>query len=146
MSFFEILPPSVLFFALGFAAAALRSDLSVPDALAKTLSLYLMMAIGLKGGIAIAQPGASVGLVPALLVGSVEKEWLTVSPYAIKFWDKLNLEPYSRQKNVAYLVLVPDFDSEIFDNFSMGASGRGLNASSEEKDYINYFLRYLKKL
>ena len=35
MSFFEILPPSVLFFALGFAAAALRSDLSVPDALAK---------------------------------------------------------------------------------------------------------------
>ncbi len=84
--------------------------------------------------------------VPALLVGSVEKEWLTVSPYAIKFWDKLNLEPYSRQKNVAYLVLVPDFDSEIFDNFSMGASGRGLNASSEEKDYINYFLRYLKKL
>jgi hypothetical protein len=61
MSFFEILPPPVLFFALGFAAAALRSDLSVPDALAKTLSLYLMMAIGLKGGIAIAQPGASAG-------------------------------------------------------------------------------------
>jgi drug/metabolite transporter (DMT)-like permease len=66
MSFFEILPPSVLFFALGFAAAALRSDLSVPDALAKALSLYLMMAIGLKGGIAIAQPGASAGLIPAL--------------------------------------------------------------------------------
>ena len=66
MSFFEILPPSVLFFALGFAAAALRSDLSVPDALAKALSLYLMMAIGLKGGIAIAQPGASAGLLPAL--------------------------------------------------------------------------------
>jgi hypothetical protein len=69
MSFFEILPPSVLFFALGFAAAALRSDLSVPDALAKALSLYLMMAIGLKGGIAIAQPGASAGLLPALAVG-----------------------------------------------------------------------------
>jgi len=81
--------------------------------------------------------------VPALLVSSVEKEWLTISPYAIKFWDKLNLEPYSRQKNVAYVVLVPDFDSEIFDNFGMGVTGgKGTSGSSEEKDYINYFLRY----
>ena len=83
MSFFEILPPSVLFFALGFAAAALRSDLSVPDALAKTLSLYLMMAIGLKGGIAIAQPGASVGLIPALLVGIALSALMPLPAYGL---------------------------------------------------------------
>ena len=83
MTFFEILPPSVLFFALGFAAAALRSDLSVPDALAKTLSLYLMMAIGLKGGIAIAQPGASSGLIPALILGIALSAFLPLPAYGL---------------------------------------------------------------
>ena len=52
----ELIPPPVLFFALGALAAALRSDLHLPDALAKALSLYLMVAIGLKGGFAIAAP------------------------------------------------------------------------------------------
>ena len=58
-----------MFFALGFGAGALRADLSVPDALGKTLSLYLMVAIGLKGGAALAMPGASEGLWAALAVG-----------------------------------------------------------------------------
>jgi hypothetical protein len=65
----ELIPPPVLFFALGALAAALRSDLHLPDALAKALSLYLMVAIGLKGGFAIAAPGASAGLWGALAVG-----------------------------------------------------------------------------
>lgn len=64
-----LLPPPVLFFALGFMAGAARSELGIPDALAKTLSLYLMVAIGLKGGMALATPGAAEGLVPALLGG-----------------------------------------------------------------------------
>jgi len=64
-----LLPTPVLFFALGFGAGAVRSDLSVPDALAKSLSLYLMVAIGLKGGIAVAMPGAAAGLLPALAGG-----------------------------------------------------------------------------
>jgi len=37
-----------MFFALGFGAEALRAELSVPDALAKTLSLYLIGG-GLSG-------------------------------------------------------------------------------------------------
>jgi len=65
----EAIPPPVLFFALGAFAAAVRSDLALPDALAKALSLYLMVAIGLKGGFALAAPGASAGLLPALAVG-----------------------------------------------------------------------------
>ena len=48
--------------------------------------------------------------IPALLASSTDKDWVTVSPYAIKFWEKLNLEPYSRQKNLAYLVLMPEID------------------------------------
>lgn len=64
-----LLPPPVLFFLLGFGAGAARSDLTVPDALAKSLSLYLMVAIGLKGGAAVAMPGAAAGLLPALAGG-----------------------------------------------------------------------------
>jgi uncharacterized protein len=64
-----LIPPPVLFFALGFGAGALRSDLAVPDALARALSLYLMVAIGLKGGAAVAEPGAAGGLAAALAGG-----------------------------------------------------------------------------
>ena len=54
----------VLFFALGVAAALVRSDLSVPEAAAKFLALYLMLAIGFKGGTEVAKSGldASMGL------------------------------------------------------------------------------------
>ncbi|MDP3415827.1 MAG: sodium-dependent bicarbonate transport family permease [Falsiroseomonas sp.] len=64
-----LLPPPVMFFALGFAAGLLRADLSVPEALARALSIYLMVAIGLKGGAALASPGAAEGLWPALALG-----------------------------------------------------------------------------
>jgi len=79
----EILPPPVLFFALGFAAAVLRSDLAVPEALAKALSLYLMMAIGLKGGMAVAQPGAAEAMLPALLLGIALSALMPVPAYAL---------------------------------------------------------------
>lgn len=42
--------PAVLFFALGAAAAFARSDLVVPEPVAKAMSLYLMLCIGFKGG------------------------------------------------------------------------------------------------
>lgn len=50
----NILSPAVLFFALGIIAGLLRSDLEVPDSISRYLSIYLMMAIGFKGGVAIA--------------------------------------------------------------------------------------------
>lgn len=50
----NILSPAILFFALGLIAGLLKSDLEVPDSISRYLSLYLMMAIGFKGGVAIA--------------------------------------------------------------------------------------------
>ena len=41
----------VLFFALGVFARLVKSDLRLPEALYETLSIYLLLAIGLKGGI-----------------------------------------------------------------------------------------------
>ena len=66
----SLLAPPVLFFLLGFGASLARSDLSIPDAIGKALSLYLMLAIGLKGGISLAQ-GSGEGLVASLSAGVI---------------------------------------------------------------------------
>ncbi len=61
--------PPVLFFVLGAAASMARSDLAVPDQVARLLSLYLMMSIGYRGGLEIAHHGVSLTLAGALAVG-----------------------------------------------------------------------------
>lgn len=61
--------PVVLFFILGLAAALARSDLSIPEAVAKGLSIYLMIAIGLKGGVEVAKTGFTVDLAAAAATG-----------------------------------------------------------------------------
>ena len=50
----NILSPAILFFTLGIFAGCLKSDLEVPESISRYLSIYLMMAIGFKGGVAIA--------------------------------------------------------------------------------------------
>lgn len=47
--------PPLLFFLLGVAATLVRSDLEMPEQVAKFLSLYLLFAIGFKGGVALAE-------------------------------------------------------------------------------------------
>lgn len=51
----NFLSPAFLFFVLGIFAGFLKSDLDVPDQISRYLSIYLMMAIGFKGGVAIAE-------------------------------------------------------------------------------------------
>jgi hypothetical protein len=50
--------PIVLSFALGVIAVAVRSDLEIPEEIYSILSTYLLLAIGLKGGVGLA--GASL--------------------------------------------------------------------------------------
>jgi uncharacterized protein len=61
--------PAVLFFLLGALAAAARSDLAVPEAIAKGLSLYLMMSIGLRGGVEVAHSGLGGEVAIAAIAG-----------------------------------------------------------------------------
>jgi hypothetical protein len=61
--------PVVLFFVLGFLAALARSDLAIPEAIAKGMSLYLMAAIGLKGGVAVSNSGVDQTVLAALAAG-----------------------------------------------------------------------------
>jgi hypothetical protein len=51
--------PAVLFFFLGLFVGLIRSNLEIPPAIAKFLSLYLLMAIGFKGGQALGDTGIS---------------------------------------------------------------------------------------
>ena len=67
----NLLSPMVLFFALGFMAALGRSDLSVPEAVAKALALYLMLSIGFKGGVELSRQGFEGPVPLALLAGAV---------------------------------------------------------------------------
>lgn len=63
--------PMILFFLLGLLAALARSDLNVPEAIAKGMSLYLMMAIGFKGGVGVAEHGVDATMILALVAGTV---------------------------------------------------------------------------
>ncbi|MBP7370005.1 MAG: sodium-dependent bicarbonate transport family permease [Arenimonas sp.] len=49
----NLLSPVVLAFALGIIARGLRSDLEIPSAIQSYLSIFLLLAIGLKGGVAL---------------------------------------------------------------------------------------------
>ena len=70
--FATLLDPSILFFFLGIFAALVRSNLEIPAPIAKFLSLYLLMAIGIKGGVALSVSGIHmqmmIGLAIALLM------------------------------------------------------------------------------
>ncbi|WP_100400173.1 sodium-dependent bicarbonate transport family permease [Bacillus sp. FJAT-44742] len=47
----NLLSPIILFFILGIVASLFKSDLSFPSGLSEALSIYLLIAIGIKGGI-----------------------------------------------------------------------------------------------
>ncbi|MBY0484632.1 sodium-dependent bicarbonate transport family permease [Nitrosomonas sp.] len=47
--------PVVLFFVFGVLAGVIKSDLKIPEALYKSLSIFLLIAIGFKGGVSMAK-------------------------------------------------------------------------------------------
>lgn len=58
--------PLVLTFALGVAARLARSDLRFPEPVYEALSIYLLLAIGLKGGVELSHQPLSQLALPAL--------------------------------------------------------------------------------
>lgn len=79
----NLLTPMILSFALGLFAALARSELSMPEAAAKTLSLYLLFAIGFKGGVAVADNGIDARLLAAIAGGVVLSFALPFVAYAL---------------------------------------------------------------
>ena len=75
--------PIILFFVLGLLAGFVRSDLAVPEALAKGMALYLMAAIGLKGGVSVAESGFTATLGLAAGTGMVLSFLLPLPAFAL---------------------------------------------------------------
>lgn len=74
----NLLSPMVLAFVAGGVATLLRGDLRLPDQIAATLSTYLLLAIGLKGGVALAKtPIGDVAfpIVAGLVLGGIIPLW-----------------------------------------------------------------------
>jgi hypothetical protein len=65
----NLLTPMILCFALGLLAALARSELTIPEAFAKAMSIYLLFAIGFKGGVAVAGHGLDAQVVLSLGAG-----------------------------------------------------------------------------
>ena len=61
----SLLSPVVLAFVLGAVAVAVRSDLEIPEPLYQALSIYLLLAIGLKGGLALSETPLAEVAAPA---------------------------------------------------------------------------------
>lgn len=62
----NLLDPAILFFVFGMTAGLLRSNLEVPPQIARFLSLYLLMSVGLKGGFSLAHAGFGPQVVASL--------------------------------------------------------------------------------
>lgn len=61
-----LLDPTILFFIFGLIAGLSKSNLEIPPAISKFLSLYLLMALGLKGGFALAKSGMNESILISL--------------------------------------------------------------------------------
>ncbi len=79
----NLLSPIILSFALGLFAALARSDLSIPEAVAKGLSIYLLFAIGFKGGASVADYGFDARLGFSLLAGVILSALLPLIAFAL---------------------------------------------------------------
>lgn len=71
----NILNPPILFFFLGMTAVLVKSDLEIPAPIPKLFSLYLLLAIGFKGGVELSKSGVnqevSVAILAAMLMASL---------------------------------------------------------------------------
>ncbi len=62
----SLLDPAILFFIFGVFAGLVKSNLEIPPQLSRFLSLYLLMALGLKGGFALAHSGMTTHIALSL--------------------------------------------------------------------------------
>ena len=78
----NLLDPAILFFIFGVLAGTIKSNLEIPPAISRFLSLYLLMALGLKGGFALSDSGFNVEVGLSLAAAIV----LAVIVPLIGFW------------------------------------------------------------
>lgn len=88
----NILNPPVLFFFLGMVAVLVQSDLEIPNPLPKLFSLYLLVAIGFKGGHELVESGLSPQIIATLLAAIL---MATIVPIYSFFILRIKLDNYN---------------------------------------------------
>lgn len=84
--------PVILFFALGIMLALIKAKVEIPNAIGEFITIYLLVAIGLKGGVAIADAGV-LTVLPAI-IGAIFVSMLVpiYSYFALKKIGKFNID------------------------------------------------------
>lgn len=75
--------PAILFFGLGVFAALMKSDLTLPQPIPKLLSIYLLMAIGLHGGVELMRSELDASVVMVLAAAVVLAAIVPIWSFAI---------------------------------------------------------------
>lgn len=88
----NILNPPVLAFFLGMLAVLLKSDLEFPPPLPKLFSLYLLFAIGFKGGVELVKSGINQEVILTLLAAAI---MACVVPVYTFFILRVKLDAYN---------------------------------------------------
>lgn len=89
--FASLLDPPILFFVFGLFAVLVGSNLDIPQQIVKFLSLYLLMAIGFKGGVALAATGITQVVVLSLVAAAIMSLAVPIWSY---FLLRLRLKPF----------------------------------------------------
>ena len=116
----SLLDPAILFFVFGILAGTARSNLEIPPQISRFLSLYLLMALGLKGGFALAKSGLtaevaislSCALVLALVVPALG--YLVLQRFLSGFDAAAIAATYGSVSAVTFITAVQYLDNHGF--------------------------------
>lgn len=113
----SFLDPAILFFVFGLLAGTVRSNLEIPPAISRFLSLYLLMALGLKGGFALAasgltaEVGRSLGLAIVLALAVPALGYLVLRRFLNRFDAAALAATYGSVSAVTFITAVQRLDT-----------------------------------
>lgn len=88
----NLVTPPILFFFLGMLATWLRSDLSIPQPIARLFSIYLLFSIGFHGGVELAASGLDLQVWLTLVAATLAAVLIPVWSF---FVLRLRLDAYN---------------------------------------------------
>ena len=113
-----LIDPAILFFVFGVFAGLVKSNLEIPAPISRFLSLYLLMALGLKGGFALAQSGLTaqvatgLGLAVALAVVVPVAGYLLLSRFIPRFDAAAVAATYGSVSAVTFITATAHLDAQ----------------------------------
>lgn len=114
----NLLDPAILFFIFGVLAGAVKSNLEIPPPISRFLALYLLMALGLKGGFALAHSGftpqvaTSLGCAVLLAVAVPLLGYQLLKRYLSRFDAAAVAATYGSVSAVTFVTAVQTLESQ----------------------------------